>query len=233
MTSPEAAQASPFDVEVSECRLDSDADIALADAWALLDDSERTRAHSFVFEDDREAFVRSHGFLRRQLGDVLGLAPEHVPIVAEEGKKPFVSDHGVQFNLSHSGPLAVLAIGRGREIGIDLEILGQAIKLDEHFDGLVEMVLTPAEQNAITSTPDDRKIRRFLSYWTAKEARMKLTGEGMALDPKAIFLDLVDAEPVGYRRPMTPRADLRFIDLSRQDAVCCLAIARDGAAVRS
>lgn len=227
MSRPDTVGDPSQDVRISECHLDTDVDMALADAWTLLDDGERARAHSFVFEGDREAFVRSHGFLRRRLGEFLEVAPGDVLIAAKDGQKPFVTSHDVEFNLSHSGPFAVLAITRGQEIGIDVELLGQTIVMDDHFEGLVDMVLTAEEQDAIASTPTEHQIRRFLTYWTAKEARMKLTGEGMALEPKTISLDLVNSDPVGYRLPVTPCADLQFIPLSRPDAICCLALRRN------
>lgn len=215
-------------LDIGECVLDSDVDIALDEAAALLDPRECLRAASFAFESDRDAFVRSHGFLRRRLGAFLNVAPAEIRIVVQPGKKPFVDGRPVEFSMSHSGSRAVVALARGCEIGIDLEVHDQSIALDDHFEGLVEMVLGREEQDAILATSADRRVRRFLSYWTAKEARMKLTGEGLSLDPQAISLDLIDGVPVGYRRPVWPAADLEFIALSRPDAVCCLATGRAG-----
>lgn len=213
-------------VSIGECVLDSDVDIALGEAETLLDQGERARAAGFVFTHDRDAFVRSHGYLRKQLGAFLQVAPGKVPIIAEDGKKPFVLGHEVDFSLSHSGSHAVVAISRGGEIGIDLEVLDKAVPLGDELDGLASMVLTDEEQHAIAAAAPEHRVRLFLSYWTAKEARMKLTGEGMSLEPHTISLALSDGEPVGYLRPVAPSADLQFIALSRQDSVCCLAIRR-------
>jgi len=57
---------------------------------------------------------------------------------------------------------------------------------------------------------------------------MKVTGEGMALEPRAISLKLSRGRPVGYLRPPGPRTSLRFIPLSDPDTVCCLAVRRGG-----
>lgn len=211
-------------VDVSECCLDTDADITLDEAYACLDGEERTRAASFVFEQDRVRFIRAHGYVRRRLGALLDVAPKDVPIVAGDGEKPFVEGRPLSYSLSHSGSHAVLAITRGEEIGIDLEILDRSDSLDDQLDGLARLCLTDKEQEALSAAPPERRARRFLSYWTAKEARMKLTGEGMTLEPRAIALRLSRGRPVGYLRPRGPGADLRFIPLSRPDAICCLAV---------
>lgn len=213
-------------VDIGECRLDTEADIALNDAYADLDDAERARAASFVFARDRDRFVRAHGYVRRKLGAFVGLAPKDVPIVAGDGEKPYVEGGRVSFNLSHSGSLAVLAVISGADVGIDLETLDRSNRLEDDLDGLASMCMTGEEQAALAILPPARRVRRFLSYWTAKEARMKLTGEGMALEPHTIALDLSDGRPVGYLRPRGPRADLRFVRLSRPDAICCLALRR-------
>lgn len=214
-------------VEIGECCLDTEADVGLDDAYADLDEDERGRAASFIFDRDRDRYVRAHGFLRRQLGAFLDVAPKAVPIAASGGGKPFLKGHRASFNLSHSGARAVVAIARDAEIGIDLETLDRSDSLAGQLEGLAELCMVGEERRALAGLTPDRRIRRFLSYWTAKEARMKLTGEGMSLEPREIALKLRDGVPVGYLRPRTPKADLRFIPLASQDAICCLAVRRD------
>lgn len=215
-------------IEIGECRLDTEADIALDDAHSHLDEEERARADSFVFARDRARFIRAHGYVRQQLGAMLGMVPKDVPIVAGEGGKPYVEGGGASYSLSHSASRAVVAITRGREIGIDIETIDGSDRLDDQLDDLARLCLIDEELDALDAAPPEQRVRLFLAYWTAKEARMKLTGEGMALDPRAIALRLSSGLPVGYLRPSAPRADLRFIPLSRPGAICCLAVGRDG-----
>jgi 4'-phosphopantetheinyl transferase len=212
-------------VDIAECRLDTDADIALDAAYATLSEEERDRAASFVFARDRERFVRAHGYLRRKLGTLVQLAPPEVPLAVRDGGKPFVEGHDVSFNLSHSQDRAVVAMTRGGEIGIDLETVERFDAIDDELDGLARSCLTGEEQAALAALPAARRPRRFLAYWTAKEARMKLTGEGMALEPRTIALRLSRGRPVGYLRPRGPQASLRFIPLSDPATICCLAVA--------
>ncbi|WP_372787018.1 4'-phosphopantetheinyl transferase superfamily protein [Phenylobacterium sp.] len=214
-------------VDIGECRLDTDADIALGDAHADLNDEERARARSFVFARDRDRFIRARGYLRRRLGAFVGVAPKAVPIATGEDGKPFLEGRPASFNLSHSGDLAVLAVTRGDDIGIDLETVDRSPGFEDQLDDLSRFCLNGEEQAALAKLPPPQRVRRFLSYWTAKEARMKLTGEGMALEPRTIALELSGGRAVGYLRPRGPDAVLRFIPLSRPDAICCLAVRRD------
>jgi 4'-phosphopantetheinyl transferase len=219
------AEAEPR-IELAECDLDG-AGGDFGDDCALLDPGERRRAAAFIFERDRVRFVRAHAFLRRRLGAFLGLAPEAVPIVAPDGAKPFVDGAHVRFSLSHSGGLAVLAVTADREVGIDLELLDRSGGFRDELDDLARACMTADEVAALADLPTDARVRRFLSFWTAKEARMKLTGEGLSLDPLDISLELQHGEPAAYARPLKPRAELQFVSLSDPQAVCCLATARD------
>jgi phosphopantetheine--protein transferase-like protein len=216
-------------IDIGECDLDAATDAELGEAYALLDAEERSRAAAFVFAIDRNRFVRAHGYLRRRLGAFLGLAPQAVPIVAPKDGKPFVDGHDVDFNLSHSGALAVLAMTDDHQIGIDVELLDWSQRFAEDLDGLAQTCMTTVERQALAAAPGPQRIRRFFAYWTAKEARMKLTGEGFKLDPLEIALELREGEPVAYRRPAAPQADLRFIPLADPNAICCLAVRRDQA----
>lgn len=209
-------------IDIGECCLDTDMDIALDEARHLLDEGERAREARFVFERDRDRFVRAHGYLRQRLGDHLGMAPARVPIIAPDGGKPFVRDGAVRFSLSHSGSRAVLAVTHAGEIGVDLEMEDRSGGFVDQLDDLIRFCLTATEQEALSTLSEDQRIRGFLSCWTAKEARMKLTGEGLTLEPKAITLQFRHGWPVGYIRPSMP-VGLRFVALSRPDAICCVA----------
>lgn len=211
-------------IDIGECDLDDATAADLNASYALLDEAERSRAAAFVFDLDRNRFVQAHGYLRRRLGAFLGLAPERVPIVAPKDEKPFVDGRRVDFNLSHSGPLAVLAITDDQQVGIDVELLDGSQRFAEDLEGLAQSTLTAQEREALDAAPGPARIQRFFAYWTAKEARMKLTGEGFKLDPLEIALELRGGDPVGYLRPLAPVADLRFIPLAYPAAVCCLAV---------
>lgn len=209
--------------EVSECRLDSDEDIDLADAARVLSVTERERADAFVFSKDRDRFVRARGFLRAKLGGYLGQDPKDVEIAEHPGGKPYISGDRVKFNISHSGGYLVVVLTTGHDVGIDLEVQGQDSALGAELRDLAASCLTESEQSELFRTPISDRTRRFLTYWTAKEARMKVHGEGFGLEPKKVALQLDDGFPVGYLRPEAENLKLRYVELCTPASVCCVA----------
>lgn len=204
------------------CQLDTDHDIALTKAWGLLSPDELLRARRFHFDRDRTRYVRGRGFLRIMLGQACGQPPSRLVFGTGAQGKPFLLDSDLAFNLSHSRDLAVLVISRFTPLGIDLEFIDRAADIA----GLAQTCLTPAEADILAGLPEEARRARFFAFWTAKEARMKLTGEGMSLPPRQIALDLHAGHPIGYLHPDTPAAQAVFLDLGHSGAVCCLALAQ-------
>lgn len=201
------------------CELDDDRDIALSEALATLSPAEAARAARFRFPRDRDRYVRGRGFLRRELARETGRPAGWLELVEGPRGKSALACGSVPFNLSHSGPLAALAIGGTSPVGIDLELVERAVDIDR----LAPACFVPAERAVLDALPPDARRIRFLAFWTAKEARMKLTGEGMALSPLAIALDLRDGWPVGCRLPGDPAVRFDYPVPSRPGAVCCVA----------
>ena len=190
-------------IALSFCRLDSDADITLAEAADLLAADEETRARRFRFDRDRHRFVRARGFLRQVLGQAMDKAPETIVFSYSKTGKPGV-DGGPAFNLSHSADRGVVALGGTTPLGVDIE---KADRRMRDLEALAQRCFTPGECAAIDAAPDP--LARFLAFWCAKEARMKMTGEGMGLDPRDIHLALDQGGlPRGYDAPIAPAAKL-------------------------
>lgn len=64
--------------------------------------------------------------LRKVLGRYLERDPATIELRFGERGKPMLakSDGSLHFNLSHSGELALIAIGEEREVGVDVQLLG-------------------------------------------------------------------------------------------------------------
>jgi 4'-phosphopantetheinyl transferase len=214
------AAAIPRDVEITLCRLDDDRDIALADAARWLSSQEEARARRLRFDEDRDRFIRGRGFLRRSLAQRLGGEPNAIDIRTAPGGKPHLGGNELSFNLSHSGGLAALATSTDHELGLDIERLAPHPALVRNPKAIINACFNAEESAAIISSPIPTLT--FLQFWTAKEARMKLTGEGMALDPRSITLSHQDGRPVSYVAPVRPAAALFLLDFC--GAVGALAI---------
>ncbi|HHI70117.1 MAG TPA: 4'-phosphopantetheinyl transferase superfamily protein [Rhodobacteraceae bacterium] len=206
-------------VSIYLCDLDTDSDIPLSFAQSLLSPSEHARAKRFHFERDQKRFIRGRGFLRYHLSKRTGIPAGQIHLEEGERGKPFCPERQIHFNLSHSRNIAVLALSPSAPIGIDIEFIDR--KVDVH--GLSRTCFNASECAVLSSLTGDDLHRRFFAFWTAKEARMKLTGEGMSLAPKSISLALENGRPVGYLLPEHPTATLNFVELPIPGMVCCTA----------
>src|SRR5919204_6259031 len=95
-----------------------------AGLYATLTNDERNRSARFRFERDRQRFIVSHGVLRDLLGRYVGTEPAQIRFVSNAFGKPALSPEfgsRLNFNLSHSAGLAIIAIAIDAEIGVDVE----------------------------------------------------------------------------------------------------------------
>jgi 4'-phosphopantetheinyl transferase len=150
---------------------------------AVLDADERARAARFVRARDRRRFARCRAALREILGALVGERPESLRIrVVARGKPELEPVDGVggppavKFNLSHSSDLAVIAVSRGHELGIDLE----QIRPIGEAERIVESFFSEAEQTEFARIDEQDRPLAFLRGWTRKEAILKGLGIGIA-----------------------------------------------------
>jgi 4'-phosphopantetheinyl transferase len=149
------------------------------ESW--LSEEERARASRFVRAEDRTRFTLAHGGLRVILAWYIGVEPAELRFrVGSIGKpallEPQSGPHGLHFNLSHSHGRLLIAVAKGREVGIDLEQVRdnrKPLKLAERF-------YTPAESRWIKSRPASDHALQFYRLWVAKEAVLKAQGCGIA-----------------------------------------------------
>jgi 4'-phosphopantetheinyl transferase len=98
----------------------------------------------------------------------------------ERGKPHLANDPGeLAFNLSHSGDLSLVAISRGREVGVDVE----QVKPERDLVAIAERALGPEEGAMVRAAEGDERTRLFYELWTRHEARLKCLGVGLAGTP--------------------------------------------------
>ena len=92
----------------------------------LLSPDERVRAARYRYPDLRREFTAGRGALRKLVGGYLGIEPDRLGFVYEERGRPVLSSEfsgaGLNFNLSNARDLALVAVTRGRGVGVDLEV---------------------------------------------------------------------------------------------------------------
>lgn len=157
---------------------------AVERGWPLLDDGERRRAEGILHEPSRLLHVAARVLVRERLGERLGVDPSRLRFQAGRHGKPRLAppwdSSGWEFNLSHTGDRVVLALARGRAVGVDVERL-EPIPPDE-MARLAESFFSPAERSALQSVDAARAGDAFLRTWTRKEAVLKAAGEGLSPD---------------------------------------------------
>lgn len=155
---------------------------------------ERARAERFYFHKDRERFIVARGLLRVILGRYRNTEPSQLHFCYNPYGKPALANesgsNGLRFNLSHSHELALYAITRGREIGVDLE----CIRPDLAGDQIAERFFSPGEVKALRALPPSSQHVGFFNCWTRKEAYIKARGEGLTLPLDRFDVSVVPGE---------------------------------------
>lgn len=142
----------------------------------LLSNDELARAARFRFGNLRTEFIAAHGALRILLGRYLGIAPATLAFRSDENGKPsLVGYTGLQFNISHSGRLAVFAFASDCEVGIDVEEIRPVFDLSS----IATNSFSPSEASDMLSLPREQRQAAFFVCWTRKEAFLKAIGEGL------------------------------------------------------
>ena len=149
--------------------------------------AERQRAALFHRRQDAEHYLIAHGALRVVLAGYLTCDPASLRFDVRENGKPFLDGGAVEFNLSHSGSLALIAVARDRPVGVDIELIRPVPELD----ALAARVCTAGELATLVALPHPDRERAFFTLWTRKEALAKATGEGIG----GVFRDATEPAP--------------------------------------
>lgn len=157
---------------------------------------EKVRANRLLHRRDRNAFVATRGVLRELLGRYLGCPPAELEFDYGRQGKPFLRDglfkRSVQFNVSHSHGLALLAFTVGRRLGVDLEF----VRLDLGTYEVAERYFSPQEFLEFGALPPSLRAEGFFLAWTRKEAYVKAKGEGLQLPFERFHVSLTPGQPV-------------------------------------
>lgn len=144
----------------------------------LLSAEERGRAGKYRFEEDRRRFVVARCMLRLILASCAGRDPRDLAFEPGPNGKPRLKGEppaGLHFNVAHSGDIVAMAVVRGREVGVDVEVIRCPVP---EMDA-VRHYLSAREQAVIDALAGDMQARAFYRLWSRKEALLKATGEGL------------------------------------------------------
>ncbi|VAX00515.1 hypothetical protein MNBD_GAMMA19-927 [hydrothermal vent metagenome] len=147
----------------------------------LLCPAEKLRAGKFVFDKHRRRFIAGRGFLRNILGGYLNQQAVNLEFsYGPQGKPALISPNihdKLYFNVSHSHEMALYAISRNRQVGVDVEYL----RTKQDVENIAQRYFYPGECEVIGSLSAEKKKEAFFKAWTLKEAYAKATGEGLSV----------------------------------------------------
>lgn len=180
----------PHVVDIWRVRLDCVESASIG--W--LSSGELARAGKFYKEEDRRQWIASRCGLRQILSGYLGIHPRAVKFAQLEHGKPILFGNilvnerfydgsdgmlpRIEFNLSHTNGVAMIAVTIGNPVGVDVEFLDRNLDPAE----LAPTVFANDEVAAVLSARAEDRLSRFLEIWTTKEAWLKMIGCGLTED---------------------------------------------------
>ena len=164
---------------------------------ATLAHDEIVRAERFYFARHKRRFTRARIMLRRILAHYLAQPPASLVFDYNKQGKPSVQAPplALEFNLSHSGELALLAVGLTYPLGVDVEFFSA-----RPFLGISREIFSSSEHQALLALPVGLQPLGFFSVWSQKEALMKAMGLGLSYPTQHLHF------------PLTPTSAFTFTD---------------------
>jgi len=153
---------------------------AIESLLAMLDGRERERYHRFFRPEDARHFAVAHAALRSILAAYMGRGPGDLQFKDGDYGKPRLSDAfsgDLSFNMSHSHDVVLVAVARGRPVGVDVE----KVRADFPVLDVARSYFSGSEYALLRSAPAERRPELFFTLWTQKEAVIKATGKGLQI----------------------------------------------------
>jgi 4'-phosphopantetheinyl transferase len=167
----------------------------------LLSTEERSRMDAVHSHAHRRRFVVAHGALRLLLAHYLRQHPRDLLFsLGSHGKPHLAAAPTLEFNLTHSGELALIALSCRGGVGVDVEALDR-----RPFDlqPIARRVLAAPEQEWLAETAEPARAGAFLQLWACKEAVSKASGGGFTTGFAGIR---IDARRLSPERPQEVHA---------------------------
>lgn len=169
----------------------------LAKLATLLSPDERERASRFRKGRDRDRFIVRRGRLRVVLAGYTCIAPGQLRFQYGAHGKPTLAIQGeacsIRFNASSSHDVALLAVAKHRDIGVDVE----AVRPLPNMQEVVAEHFSEPEQKAWRALVGYHQLAAFFSVWTRKEAILKALGAGLSIPPDRVDASLIE-KPCGH-----------------------------------
>lgn len=188
----------PAGIEVWLLELNLRAPISNSD-FLLLNKSERAYAMRFHTLADQVRSTATRAALRRILAEKVAVLPNQLHFATNHHGKPYLhGGAGIEFNVSHAGQFALIAISTNGQVGVDIEDCNRRVDISV----LTEYVFTVLERQSELMTNED-----FIKRWVVKESVLKALGVGISE-----YLHAISILPLGGKSYMVQSDHLDWSD---------------------
>ena len=168
--------------EVHLWRVELDSVARGEERWIeMLSADERARAQRFHFSQDGQYFTATRALLRTILASYADCDANELVFNYSDKEKPSLGPRHaaspIDFNVSHSGDVALLAFARSRALGVDVERVREG---SEH-EAIARRFFSEREQSELARLAPAERPAGFFRCWTRKEAYIKAQGSGLSL----------------------------------------------------
>ncbi len=178
----------------------------------ILSKDEIQKAERFCFDSDRNNFVLTRTTLRNLLSRYTGVAAKELTFSYNRHGKPSLLNPGKNkalfFNVTHSKDIALFAVTRLCEIGIDIEYMRDDVKCLK----LAQRFFSEQEYHGLAQLSGKALIMGFYRCWTRKEAFIKAVGSGLSFP--------LNSFAVNFEKDDNPK--LLWVDRERFQGICNL-----------
>lgn len=176
---------------------------ATAAEWVrALPDEEQARFAKYRHVRSGHEFLAGRLLVRGWLSAVTGAPPRAWRLVEGRYGRPEIAEPStsLRFNLAHSGGIVACVLAEHREAGVDVEDLGRRPMSPDIW----HRYCAPTEVADIEAQPEEERHRRFLTYWTLKEAYLKARGLGIAVHLADVAFSIEGPAPtITFRESLT------------------------------
>lgn len=155
-------------------------------------EEEKRQSERFLTLPKRQEFMATRVLVRHVLSRYVDVAPKEWVFDANENGAPAIrmpkAHQGLNFNLSHTPGLIVMAVALNRELGVDAEYRDPEIDIAT----IARTVFSDEEIGALEALPPKEAVARFYTYWTLKEAYIKARRAGFSLPTRDFTIQLND-----------------------------------------
>ena len=168
----------------------------LARLERLLSPEERLEARRFHRPADRLRSVAARAALRTILAAYLQERPQSLRLTTEPSGKPCLD--GLQFNLSHAGNLALVAVSKEKRIGVDIEKLRELPAMQ----AVLSYIFTDEERAFVESHSGEHNTRAFFLIWNRREAAAKALGLDLLASFSRLEIPVAAHSATGFLVPL-------------------------------